>query len=94
VAFSALVAEGQGSEWSVDILNKGQTDEWVPIGDLSDANNEWTMVAMTITGGDLTGYLDAENDDKILIRVRSERELQVRPYLAPQRVFRRSLGTC
>lgn len=88
--FSALVAEGKGSEWSVDILNRAQNVEWVPIGDLLEAESDWTTVTMTITGGDLTEYLDAGNDDEILVRVHSESASQVRSCLALHRVFRRS----
>jgi len=72
------VAEGSGSSWAVDILNRGPSLQWDALGDLSLAGAEWTAVLLTLSSGDLTDYLDATSNDEMLVRVRSESTGQVR----------------
>lgn len=76
--FSALVAEGSGSDWAVDLYNRGSGDAWVTIGDLSAAGSDWTTVSLGVSSGTLTDYLDDSSDDEMLVRVRTSSALQVR----------------
>ena len=64
---SALVPDGSGSNWLVDIFDRS-TDTWTAMGDLSSAGDDWTLVPLTITSSDLTIYLDAEFDNEMLVR--------------------------
>ncbi len=79
VEFLVLVRNGSGSRWFVDILNTGE-DEWESIGDLSQAETGggWTTVPLTITGRDLSNYLNHGYNDEIAVRVYTKNSSQVR----------------
>eukprot|EP00752_Nemacystus_decipiens_P006046 g5457.t1 len=68
VELSALVTTGSSSSWAVDIFDRS-TDTWTNIGDLSSVGDDWTLVLLTVTGSDLTIYLDAEFGNEMLVRV-------------------------
>lgn len=78
VEFSALVSTGSGSSWLVDIFERGSSDTWDNIGDLSSAGGDWSTVALTVTGDSLTDYLDASSDNEMLVRVYTTEALEVR----------------
>ena len=65
---SALVPDGTGGNWLVDIFDRS-TDTWTNIGDLSSAGDDWTLVSLTLEGSDLTIYLDADFGNEMLVRV-------------------------
>lgn len=81
VELSTLVATGSGSNWLVDIFERGSANTWVNIGDLSSAGGDWTTVALTVTSSDLTNYLDADFDNEMLIRVYTSDLLEVPCFL-------------
>lgn len=78
VELSALVATGSGSSWLVDMFDRGSSNTWVNIGDLSSAGDDWTTVALTVTSSDLTNYLDSSSDNEMLMRVYTSGLLEVR----------------
>lgn len=69
VELSALVVAGSGSNWLVDIFDRGSTNTWVTIGDLSSAGTDWTTVALAVTSSELTNFLDPSSDNEMLVRV-------------------------
>ena len=80
---SALVPDGTGGNWLVDIFDRS-TDTWTNIGDLSSAGDDWTLVSLTLQGSDLTIYLDANFGNEMLVRViTNSRTEQVRGGLVP-----------
>lgn len=78
VELSALVSTGSGSSWLVDIFDRGSLNTWVTIGDLSSAGDDWTTVSLTVTGSDLTNYLDPSFENEMLVRVYTTGLLEVR----------------
>ncbi|CAN0440151.1 unnamed protein product, partial [Pylaiella littoralis] len=77
VELSAIITLGSGSNWAVEVLNRGPTGGWDTIGDLSSASSTgWTPVSLTITSSSLTDYLDTSYDNEVLIRVRTEEAAQ------------------
>jgi len=77
IELSALIDLGSGGNWLVDIFNRGPTNTWVNIGDLSSAGDDWTTVALTLTNSALTDYLDASADNEMLVRVYTTDLLEV-----------------
>lgn len=79
IEFSTRVTAGSGSNWAVEISNRGPTGGWDTIGDLSPASSaDWTPVSLTMTSPSLADYLDTNFDNEMLILVRTEDTLQVR----------------
>lgn len=73
-----MIDSGSGSNWLVDLFNRGPTNTWVNIGDLSSAGGDWTTVALTVTSSALTNYLDASSDNEMLVRVYTADLFEVR----------------
>lgn len=82
IEISATIIRGSGSNWDVDILNRGPTGGWDMIGDLSSVTgSDWTSASLTMTSSSLTDYLDKNFDNEMLIRVRTQDTFQVREVL-------------
>lgn len=79
---SALVVTGSGGSWLVDMFNRGSSNTWDTIGDLSSAGSDWTTVELTVTSSELTNYLDPSSDNEMLLRVSTTELLEVQQELS------------
>lgn len=67
VEFLALAPNNTGGSWLVDIFDR-TAFSWTPVGNLSSAGDDWTLVFLTLTSRDFTVYLDTIFNE-ILVRV-------------------------
>ena len=77
VEFSALVVDGSGNNWVIEILNRGSGNNWDTIGDLSSAGSDWSTVSLVVESPDITDYLDSAFNDEMLVRVISPSDSQL-----------------